>query len=76
MRKLYDFEFSGSCYKVRLLFNILDIPYEKQNVDFVHKVYKNPTFLSLNSMREIPVYEVDGPRLLRRTARRSIGRDN
>ncbi|MEA3182304.1 MAG: glutathione S-transferase [Gammaproteobacteria bacterium] len=48
MRKLYDFELSGSCYKVRLLLNILNIPYEKQNVDFVHKEHKNSTFLALN----------------------------
>ena len=41
MPKLYDFEFSGSCYKVRLLLNILDVPHEKQNVDFVHKEHKN-----------------------------------
>jgi glutathione S-transferase len=63
MRKLYDFELSGSCYKVRLLLNILNIPYEKQNVDFVHKEHKNPTFLALNPMGEIPIYEEEGLRL-------------
>jgi glutathione S-transferase len=63
VRKLYDFELSGSCYKVRLLLNILDIPYEKQDVNFVHKEHKNPTFLALNPFGEIPIYEEDGLRL-------------
>ena len=34
---LYDFELSGSCYKVRLLANMLGVIYNKQNVDFVKK---------------------------------------
>jgi glutathione S-transferase len=63
MRKLYDFELSGSCYKIRLLLNILNIAYEKQNVDFVHKEHKTPTFLALNPMGEIPIYEEDGLQL-------------
>ena len=63
MRKLYDFELSGSCYKVRLLLNILDVSYEKQNVDFVHKEHKNPAYLVLNPFGEIPIFEEDGLRL-------------
>jgi glutathione S-transferase len=62
--KLYDFELSGSCYKLRLLMNILDIKYEKQNIDFVNKEHKGAPFLKLNPLGEIPVLE-DGALRLR-----------
>jgi glutathione S-transferase len=55
--KLYDFELSGSCYKVRLLLNILGVDYSKQNVDFVNKEHKNAQYLGLNPFGEIPIFE-------------------
>ncbi|MGB8841848.1 MAG: glutathione S-transferase [Aliidongia sp.] len=63
MIKLYDFELSGSCYKIRLLMNMLDIPHIKINVDFVNKEHKNPTYLKLNPFGEIPIFEEEGLRL-------------
>jgi glutathione S-transferase len=62
--KLYDFELSGSCYKLRLLMNILDVGYQKVNVDFVNKEHKGEAFMKLNPLGEIPVLE-DGPLRLR-----------
>lgn len=64
MIKLYDFELSGSCYKLRLLMNILDVKYEKQNIDFVNKEHKGEAFMKINPLGEIPVLE-DGPLRLR-----------
>lgn len=64
MIRLYDFELSGSCYKVRLLLNILGLQYEKQNVDFVNKEHKNDKYLALNPFGEIPILE-DGKLRLR-----------
>ena len=64
MISLYDFELSGSCYKLRLLMNILDVAYRKVDVDFVHKEHKGDAFLRLNPFGEIPVLE-DGDLRLR-----------
>ncbi|HEX2888878.1 glutathione S-transferase [Vineibacter terrae] len=64
MITLYDFELSGSCYKVRLLLNILDIAYEKVTVDFVNKEHKSSKYTQLNPFGEIPIFK-DGDLLLR-----------
>ncbi|HSV81591.1 MAG TPA: glutathione S-transferase [Ramlibacter sp.] len=64
MIKLYDFELSGSCYKIRLLLNILDIRYESVNVDFVNKEHKTDRYTALNPFGEIPIFE-DGTLRLR-----------
>ena len=64
MPKLYDFELSGSCYKVRLLSNILGLEYDKQTVDFVNKEHKGETHTALNPFGEIPIFE-DGDLRLR-----------
>jgi glutathione S-transferase len=67
MIKLYDFELSGSCYKIRLLLNILDVPYEKVTVDFVNKEHRTDRYLKLNPFGSIPILE-DGGLLLRDSA--------
>lgn len=64
MIKLYDFELSGSCYKIRLFLNILGLKYETQHVDFVNKEHKTDKFTALNPFGEIPVFE-DGDLRLR-----------
>lgn len=64
MIRLYDFDLSASCYKVRLLLNILGLQYEKRNVDFLNKEHKNDTYLALNPLGEIPILE-DGELRLR-----------
>lgn len=63
MLRLYDFELSGSCYKVRLFMNMLDLKYEKCPVDFVHKQHKTETYIALNPFGEIPIFEDDSLRL-------------
>lgn len=64
MIKLYDFELSGSCYKVRLLLNILKVSCERIPVDFVNQEHKGEPFLKLNPLGELPVME-DGEVRLR-----------
>ena len=64
MIKLYDFELSGCCYKVRLLLNILKVSCERVPVDFVNKEHKTDSFLKLNPLGELPVME-DGEVRLR-----------
>jgi glutathione S-transferase len=61
--RLYDFERSGSCYKVRLLLNILKVSCERIPVDFVGKEHKTDHFLKINPLGEIPVLEDGAVRL-------------
>jgi glutathione S-transferase len=63
MVTLYDFELSGSCYKIRLLMNILNVPHKKVNVDFVNKEHRTEKYLKLNPFGSIPIMEEDGVRL-------------
>lgn len=63
MIKLYDFELSGSCYKLRMLMNILGVKYEAVNVDFINKEHKNDKYLALNPFGEIPIFEDGNLRL-------------
>jgi glutathione S-transferase len=62
--KLYDFELSGSCYKIRLFLNILGLKHEVQNVDFVNKEHKTDKYTAFNPFGEIPIFE-DGQLRLR-----------
>jgi glutathione S-transferase len=64
MIKLYDFELSGSAYKVRLLMNILGLQYEKVPVDFVNKEHKTDKYTALNPFGELPIMD-DGDLRLR-----------
>jgi glutathione S-transferase len=63
MIKLYDFELSGSCYKIRMFMNILNLQYEAVNVDFVNKEHKTDKYTGLNPFGEIPILEDDDLRL-------------
>jgi len=64
MIKLYDYELSGSCYKVRLLLHFLHVQYETIPVDFVEGEHKRERFLTLNPFGELPVLQ-DGDLVLR-----------
>ena len=56
MIKLYDYILSGSCYKVRLMLNILNVEYEAVPVDFYPGLeHKKPDFLALNPLGQLPV---------------------
>jgi glutathione S-transferase len=63
MIRLYDFDLSESCYKIRLLLNILGIKYTKVPVDFVNKEHKNAAYRQLNPFGEIPIFEDEELRL-------------
>lgn len=62
--KLYDFELSGGCYKIRLFLNILGLEYEKLDVDFLgRRQHTTQPHLALSPFGEIPILEDDGFRL-------------
>lgn len=64
--KLYDYELSGNCYKVRLLLHLLDVAYEAAPVDFFPgREHKAAWFReSVNPLGQLPVID-DGGYLLR-----------
>jgi glutathione S-transferase len=65
MIKLYDYDLSGNCYKVRLLLNILGLKYEKENIEFYPSLaHREPEFLEINPLGQLPVLD-DGDYRLR-----------
>ena len=62
--KLYNAEFSGNCYKVRLLLSMLNIDYEIIPIDIQQREQKTSEYLKKNPLGEIPVLE-DGGLILR-----------
>jgi glutathione S-transferase len=64
MIRLYNYELSGSCYKVRLLLSFLKVQWQPVEVDFIDKAHTSTAFLSLNPFGELPVLE-DGDLRLR-----------
>lgn len=61
--KLYDFELSGNCYKVRLLLSLLGREYTRESVQ-LGKQNHQPDFLALNPLGLVPVLQ-DGELVLR-----------
>jgi glutathione S-transferase len=53
--KLYDFELSGHCHKVRLFLSLLDIPFKTININLPKGEHKSDFFLDLNSFGQVPV---------------------
>lgn len=67
MMKLYDFELSGNCHKVRMGLSMQGLGYEKVNVDLRKKEQMQPEFAVLNPLRKVPVL-VDGHVVVRDSA--------
>ncbi|MDQ2066991.1 glutathione S-transferase family protein [Xinfangfangia sp. CPCC 101601] len=58
MIRLYDYDLSGNCYKVRLMLAILGLDYERKNVEFFPgKRHREPEFLAVNPLGQLPVLE-------------------
>ena len=61
MLKLYDYLLSVNCYKQRLLLSILDVPYERVDIDFYPGwEHKGAEFRKINPLGHIPVIDDDG----------------
>jgi len=62
--KLYDYELSGNCYKIRLFLNILGLKHDVQTVDFhPGREHKTAAFLAVNPLGQLPVLK-DGGRVI------------
>ena len=61
MLKLYDYELSGNCYKLRLLFSFLGVEYKSELIDFYPgNQHKSPEFRQINPLGQLPVIDDDG----------------
>lgn len=62
MIRLYDYELSGNCFKVRQLLAWLGLEYQRVPIDFhPGREHKSPAFLArLNPLGQLPVLEDDG----------------
>lgn len=58
--KLYMTQSSGNAYKVRLLLEMLKVPYEKAMVDFPNKEHKQRAYLAINPRGQVPALEDEG----------------
>lgn len=55
--RLYDFEYSGNCWKVRLLLDMLGLDYERVPVDSSRGETQTATFKAVSGRGQIPVLE-------------------
>lgn len=63
--KLYDYELSGNCYKIRLMLGILGQACESRTMDFYPGLeHKSDWFLEINPLGQLPVLE-DGGQVIR-----------
>lgn len=60
MYKLYNYQTSGNCYKIRLLLHQLKRPFESIPVDILKKESRTAEFLKMNPNGRVPLLEVDG----------------
>jgi glutathione S-transferase len=65
---LYDFLFSGNCYKVRLLLAQLGIEYETRELDLIAGETRQSWFLAKNPLGEVPVLELPDGTCLRESS--------
>ena len=59
MYKLFNFQRSGNCYKIRLLMNQLGIEYESIDVDILKGESRTEDFLRINPNGRVPVLQID-----------------
>jgi len=56
---LYDMPLALNCYKVRLLFSMLDVEYTRHDIDLLKNEHQTEAFLALNPFGQLPVLTVD-----------------
>jgi glutathione S-transferase len=61
--RLHRFALSGHCHRVELLLSLLDLPFERIDVNLAAGEHKTPRFLVLNAFGQVPVLQ-DGERTL------------
>lgn len=55
--KLYRFSLSGHSHRIELFLSLLDLPFERVDVDLAGGAHKQPEFLRLNAFGQVPVIQ-------------------
>lgn len=61
--KLYDFQLSGNCYKVRLMLALLGLTAERVEVDLMGGEQRREPFSLWNPLSQVPLLETEGHHL-------------
>ena len=64
MYKLYDFLPSGNSYKIRLLLSLLEIPFQRIDINILNGETRTPEFLQKSPNGKIPLLEIDPDKFL------------
>lgn len=65
---LYDYLFSGNCYKIRLLLSQLGVAFETRPVDILTGDSKQASFLAKSPLGQVPVLELADGTCLRESS--------
>lgn len=57
MIRLYRNAVSGHCHRVELFLSLLDLPFEKVDLNLRENEHKSPAFLAMNPLGQIPVLQ-------------------
>ncbi|RQR37643.1 glutathione S-transferase [Burkholderia sp. Bp9143] len=58
--RVYSFPLSGHAHRVRLFLSLLRLPFETVDVDLAAGAQREPAFLALNPLGQVPVIDDDG----------------
>lgn len=58
--RFHRFALSGHCHRVELFLSLLELPFERVDVDLAGGEQKTPRFLALNPLGQVPVIEDGG----------------
>lgn len=64
MLRLYDFLTSGNCWKIRLVFSHLGIPYERIEIDRFADYAGSPAYRAVNPLGLVPALRLEDGRIL------------
>jgi len=64
MATVFGMSASGNCYKIKLLLDMLGMPYEWREVDVLNGGSRTPAFLAMNPNGKVPVLQIDSQRFL------------
>jgi glutathione S-transferase len=64
MLTLYSSQYSGNCYKLRLVLHQTRRPFRLHDVDVLRGETRSPAFLALNPNGKVPVLQLEDGRLL------------
>ena len=56
---VYGMAASGNCHKVRMILDVLRLPYQWREIDTVKGETRTPSFLAMNANGKVPVLSID-----------------